>query len=578
MTLAALRAPTGSPPAEATRRRLTPPLVRPAGTAAHLGVRPGLGGAGQLLDLQRLAGNRSVSDALTTTPADQHLQRCGGRACDCTAEERAEKEGAAVQRVATAFQVKGKSPQAGGSPKSIFFDMDSAAIDSTELAKVTALTGTALSTIELKGFASEEETSRSTLIDTRINAVKSELEKVSPSTGTPTLTPNSAAGKGQVDYRSVRRVEILISGAASSVPDCSGGADIDCGPSPNAFEKGHASADGLLGAAITALGSPGADPAKAALNALFGGPGNATLVKDGLTKIKGHMPNMLPKIPLGDTTAGGHRCINSCEGDVLAYNFGTGATARMTVGPKYFSQGDVVEQGLTLIHEGSHGTTGLATEDLAYSWQRLLNFLSVSDALNNADSYTHFVRLIQNPAAVATTRPADSAGALPALRRDAALRSLAFLEQWLVQGRLELRSLYSVVNSAIKNGAWGASDGYYRDNTMAQLAPRFGLTAPPTVPSKDSKERIAGIFDRLFKLRVAITSQGVVFEPGSSPSTWQAGPGQKVTLSDAFFSLSARKQVERLLTMSVDAAAFIDGGQRAGYVGQVKDMSTGYGP
>src|SRR5262249_49372119 len=155
--------------------------------------------------------------------------------------------------------------------------------------------------------------------------------------------------------RNVRRVEILVAGAPSSVPNCSAGADIACGPTPNAFDKGFdAATTTLLPDAISALGSPGAEPAKSAL-ALFGGAANAAKVKAGLKKISDHVPNMSPDIPLNDPAAPGHRCINTCEGDVVAYNSGSGPTARMTVGPQYLSTADPIKQGLILIHEGSHG-------------------------------------------------------------------------------------------------------------------------------------------------------------------------------------------------------------------------------
>jgi hypothetical protein len=374
----------------------------------------------------------------------------------------------------------------------------------------------------------------------------------------------------------MRKVEVLVGGAVSPTPDCSGGADKDCGPSPNPFDVGHAQATSLLSAAIGALGSPTAEPAKSALANLFHGPANAAAVLTGLNAIKAHMPNMSPAIPLHNTTAGGHRCINQCEGDVLAYNQGTGAAARMTVGPRYMASGDPEEQGLILIHEGSHGTSGLATGDHAYRFQRLLPFLSLAEALDNADSFTEFVSQIKHPGAPSTSRPADTFVGLSSSQTTAAARSLAWLEQYLVQGRLEFRTLYSAVHRARKAHAWQADDEWYRDNTMTDAAPLFGLTAPPGVPSAESKTRVAGIYDRLASLRFAVTGGAVNFKLG--PTTkWADGPGSDVTLSAAFFAKSPPQQVNELLPHVVRAASFIDAARRPAFVAIIKKMASRMG-
>lgn len=530
-----------------------------------------------LLRLQRTAGNQAVAGLLAPR-GPVPVQRCGPKACDCPAEE---KEAAAagpapVQRLDPDFEVTGKSPGAGSDPTSIFFDRGSSTIDAAEDAKLAALAGTALSTVNLKGFASEEEPGRPALVGARIAAVETRLTAVSPGTGTPTRTPELSAGVGNANYRGVRRVEILIAGAASAVPSCAGGADIACGPSPNAYDNGHdAAVNTLLPAAITALGSPAASPAREALR-LFGGAANAANVRSALTRILGQFPNMLPAIPLHNATAAGHRCINSCEGDVLAYNQGSGASARMTVGPAYLGMGDPIQQGLVLIHEASHGTTGLTTDDKAYEWQRLLRFLPPSVALQNADSFTRFVELIHNPAAPVAGQT-DTATALPAARRQGALEAMAWLEQWLVQGRLEARSLYSAAHRANASGAWAAGDLWYRNNAMRRVATRFGLTAPPAVPSADDKASIAGILDRLAKLRFAVTGSGRTLVSGPTPSVWAPGPGATVTLSGGFLMLSKRAKVERLLAMLVEAAPFVEAGRRTAYVELIKDMSAGFG-
>jgi hypothetical protein len=548
---------------------VAPPRVPGAAAVRNRG--PG-GVAGDLLRLQRAAGNRAVTAGLVA-------QRCGPRPCECPAEEReaAERaEPAPVQRLDADLEVTGKSGSAATSPRSVFFDRNQSAIDAVEDAKLAALAGTPASSINLKGYASEEETGRPALANARIDAVTARLTALSPGTGSPTKSPDLGSSVGQLNYRGARQVEILVAGAASAVPNCAAGADIACGPSPNAFDKGFdAATTTLLPAAITALSSPGSPPAKDALK-LFGGAAHAADVKNGLGKIAAQFPNLAPAIPLNDHTAAGHRCINSCEGDVLAYNSGSGPAARMTVGPQYLAMADPIEQGLTLIHEASHGATGLMTDDKAYDWQRLLAFLPPAVALQNADSFTHFVRLIHTPGA-ASGAQVDTATALPAAKRQPALEALAWLEQWLVQGRLTVRSLYSAAHHAVTSGAWAADDLFYRDNTMKQVSTRFGMTAPPAVPTLNDKASIAGIFDRLMKLRFAVTGSARTLRPGAAPSTWDAGPGPNITLSTGFFGLSKRGKVERLLVMVVDAAPFVESARKTAYVALVKDMSADFG-
>lgn len=543
-----------------------------------------------ILGLQRLAGNRAVSRALAPLSATSRpaltLQRCGPIPCDCSQEEReqaaAEPTGGevdgvqrlAVQRVNPDFEVRGLSPSAASTPGSIFFELNSSAIPASEDPKLAAFASTPPATLTLRGFSSEEETARPALVNARLAAVEARIQAVvhAPvAPGSPTKVPDLAAGRGRLDYRGVRRVEILATGASSSVPNCATGADIDPGPAPNVFTVGRDMAvNTLLPAAITALDHPNAPNTRAALR-LFGDAAQAPAVKSGLNRILAHFPNMAPHIPLNDPSASGHRVINGCEGDVLAYNSGTGPGARMTVGPQYANQ-TPLERGLTLIHEGSHGTAGLATVDRAYSWQRLIDFLPPAAALANADSYTQFVRLINDPTAPGASQH-DTASALPAARRQRILGAIAWLEQWLVQGRLEVRSLYGASARATASGAWAADDGWYRDNTMRNVAARFALTAPPAIPSADDQASIAGIFDRLWKLRLALTGSSLDLRPGT-PSLWEVGPGTHVTVSPTLLAMARRAQVNTLLDLIVTAATFIEAGRKPAYVSLVRDMAA----
>jgi hypothetical protein len=554
---------------QATRKR------RAAGGGRSVSGPKALGAvADDFLALQRSAGNQAIAAWMARRRAPLTVQPYRCPSCTCSSQH--EDAGVlAVQRLDPDFEVKGLLGSSAGIPGSIFFERNDSTIGAAEDAKLAAFSMVPLSTVTLKGFASEEETGRAALVNARLDAVAARLKAISPGTGDPMKSPDLAASIGQIAYRSVRRVEILVAGAASSVPNCSAGADIACGPAPNAFDNGFdAALNTLLPAAITALGTPGAEPAKSAL-ALFGGGAQAVKTKAGLTKIRSQFANIRPAIPLNDPTAAGHRCINSCEGDVLAYNYGFGPAARMTVGPKYFATADAVRQGLILIHECSHGAPGLTTDDKTYEWQRLLRFTPPAVALQNADSYTRFVELIHHPASPATAQT-DDATALPAANRNTALEAMAWLEQWLVQGRLTVRSLYGGVARATRAGAWDHNDLWYRDNTMKQAASRFGLTAPPAMPTADDQASIAGIFDRLQQLRFALTGGARTFKAGPVDA-WEPGPGPTVTVSAAFLALDKKTMVEKLLAMIVDASPFLESARRPAYVSFVKAISVDFG-
>src|SRR5262249_49236493 len=151
-----------------------------------------------------------------------------------------------------------------------------------------------VSSLMLHGLASEDETLPLAKANLRIAAVESALKAQKPGTGAPVHLPDIGSGRGNVDYRSSRPVEILTSGAASGVNNCDAGADIDCGPTPNPFEKALKIArDELLPRAISALSTPNAAPAKGALK-VFGGVSQAANVRAGLERIKAHLPDVEP--------------------------------------------------------------------------------------------------------------------------------------------------------------------------------------------------------------------------------------------------------------------------------------------
>jgi hypothetical protein len=288
---------------------------------------------------------------------------------------------------------------------------------------------------------------------------------------------------------------------------------------------------------------------------------------------------MKPVIPVGDATAPGHRCINQCEGNVFAYNFGEGPAARMTLGPIFLSSGDVDAQADTLVHEGSHGASGLLTRDRAYRWQRLIRFLDQTAALDNADSYALFIRLIDSPGSVDVGRatPDTHSSDMSDPEKTAADRSLAWLEQWLVQTRLQMRSLYTTIHESIAAGAWTTDSDFYQD-MMTHVAGEFGLTAPPAVPTEADKAAVAAIYDRCAQMRYAVTGTTVDFvKDATGPIDWEPGPGHIVTLTPPFFALSPVAQVQALLEAVVHATPDVSTAMEPHYVAMIRSFSADYG-
>lgn len=536
-------------------------LVRaPAGRSVH---RPPA--VQTILALQRRAGNCAVSDLLAGAAGP--VQRCGAHPCDCPGDEQRHglaEHATAVQRVAADLVIPGKSGRAAADPRSLYFDRGQVAPDGAETAKVTGFAPTlpphqALNqVVSLRGTTSEDEgdqPARTLLAFHRVRAVSDLLTAAVPGRGTPHLDLQPDATVGNLDYRSVRRVEMIVL-PAPPVLDCSQGADIPCPPSvATAMDR----AEVMLATAFNMLTARDSD-AISALDRIFGGgdPARATVLQ-ALTAIRTQLGHARAPIPLRDRNAPGHRCINACEGDVFAYNSGRDTAARLTMGPGFLNAGDVDEQALVLIHELSHAALGLATADRAYRHQRLMAHLAPVDALGNADSYRFFVELCHDPAAApGQNLPVDTYGTpfAPMTGQEArdASRSLAWLEHYLMQVRLEVRSLYTTLHAVMRQGAWQLPAQGAMQNTMAAIAFAFGLTPANQVPRMDDVENVAGIHDRLGALQSLIASTSFAFVRANVPyPRFGLGISSPVLLPAPFFARAPRQQVDDLLIAALQA-------------------------
>jgi hypothetical protein len=138
---------------------------------------------------------------------------------------------------------------------------------------------------------------------------------------------------------------------------------------------------------------------------------------------------------------------------------------------------------------------------------------------------------------------------------------VAWLEKWMTWSYQEVASLYKTINESRPAGAWTSA---YYEATMGFVAPRFGLTVPPALPTMDDQVKVAAIHDRLRTMREVMLGTPITVTKGAADA-WSPGPGSSVTVAASFFGLSARGRLDRLIRLIVAATPGISGGREAHY-------------
>lgn len=500
-----------------------------------------------LLRLQRAAGNRAVGRMI-----------------------------AAVQRISDDLEVRGKYPEAAASSRSLFFRRNDATVDEAEATKLRKEGSRQLPRLELRGYASEDEDAREALVGQRLDAVEWALRSLPDSIGTVNAkmaVPDG--GAGHIDYRKLRRVDILLPEAQAKTKAAvtggpSQGEDVDCG---DGIGDDCELAEMLLKWAIEALTPPLKGTTKNVL-AHVGGVDAATGISAALQKILAHFTYVKRKIPINDPRAGGHRCVGYSMGDAIANNVGIGADARLTLYPNYFKLADD-DRALALIHEASHGTADLVTVDLAYRWQRLLAVIPPERALRNADSLVRVVELV-NESGKPSGAAADRFVSMSDSQRRAAAEAMAWLEQWLTQGSNFVGALYETLQQTIANRAWPSDSGYYQKTVMPSVAKHFGLTVPPTLPSREDAIAVAGIFDRLSVLSKLVRIQHTIRL--GEENAW-ALDSRTMVLTPELVARDIGARLESLLKLSLAAVpkTVVPDRHEAAYAGLLADLSDQFG-
>jgi len=573
-------------------------LARTVTVVSSSGSKPTARRAGSsdlaLLRLQRQAGNAAVARAMAGAPGRTSVQRCGATPpaeCPCRdAEEREAAEpagerdgttggqhqsaGAVVQRAGD-FEISGVQA-APGETTNVYFDRNVGTIPAGEQPKIPAIIAAkgAANPLFLDGYASEDEPAA--LAATRASTVSTALGAATPPhTGTRTTRNVATRGRGRIDYRRMRKVEVQSpTGVTPPPPTAPTSLTRPCG---GALAAARPRAVALLTSAIGALSAPLTPAVTSLLRDLFGGPTGppaAGTIQANLSALKHHIDVEIgPPGTVACHTLLDGRCNNP------AYNVGVGAGAVMTLCPGFLDNPGAVEaNAATLIHEAGHGTTGLATVDLAYGHTRLVRALTTAQALTNTDSYVLLVRNIA--AGLAGTAPVpigvagDVRAGMTAAEDQTATIALAHAEKWLTQSYQDLLSLYTTVHASRAAGAWTGPTAGYDQETMRRLAPHFGLTSPGAgpvfaLPTATDQRRLAAIHDRFLAMRSVMWGRPVTMTKAAGPGseTWAPGPGATVTLRTPFFTLpSTILQIHRLIELLAGAHPDISGALRPHYV------------
>jgi uncharacterized protein DUF4157/lysine-specific metallo-endopeptidase family protein len=545
-----------------------------AGTALeHQANSAALGAVGAIHGIVR----RGVHPLFHAMPQAPSLQRC-----------KKSPPGPATSE----FFVTGHEDTAATNTRNIFFERMDSAIPADQAPKIPAIITVvpAATPLFLDAYTSEDEPAP--LADARATTVDAAFAAgLHPHTGPRTKRNQSALGVGRIDYRNVRKVEVQASTGPPPAPTAPSTLTRPCG---TAFAPAKARAVDFLNRAIAKLTPPIGAPTMAHLVNLFGGtvPGppaaaNATAaaptVLGNLTRIRDHI-----SIEMGPPgTVECHTLLDGTCKDSPAYNVGHGPSAVMTLCPDFLDSPVAVdENAATLIHEGSHGTAGLAIVDVAYGHTRMIQALSTGDAERNTDSYRLLVQLIASDLGLIAAPTIGVAGDVrsipdPIENRQAAI-ALAHLEKWLTQAYQDMSDVYASVTSG-----WASTTAAFDAATMHRIAPLFGLTDPGTTapfspPTTDDRLKAAGIYDRFLTMRSVMWSSPITMtKVPAGVDAWAAGPGASVNLTSAFFALpNDLARVRRLLELIVAAHPGISAALRPKYVDAADEIRRhrGLGP
>jgi hypothetical protein len=469
-----------------------------------------------------------------------------------------------VQRDANDFRVRGRySPSAGRLANWAFFEWAGHNLGSHQ-ARVEAFAGTVTNPVTLYGYASEEGsgTYNDSLVDRRMNEVESVL--LGRGVVVTAKHRRTAASAELIDYRRWRAVE-MVEGAGSSIPDCTiAGADrisftpAEAGTFTTIREDAKDKIDSALGDLAAA---PPTAATIAHVTRLFGAGASLPAIHANLTKIRTELLAITPS-----RRQKGTECNSTCRAGAIAYY--SRSRADYTFCERWFNMSSSNNQARNLIHEAAHGTPTLHTIDYSYRWERMIEHLGdlePASALDNSDSYSLLVMLLNGVSSVGGFPPPPDvfAGSMTSTQVDKTRRAIMYMQNWVTASSGRTRYLFRVLHARV-GLPWPAS-GSGRD-TMAATQPLFGLTPLWRAPRNRDAWKVAAIFDRYQTMKTRLKSPLEISESTTGSTTWEAGPGTKVTVHPTFYGRSLKSRIKLLLRRLVAVVPYVSRALVGAYV------------
>ena len=442
--------------------------------------------------------------------------------------QRVQRAPAPTTAAGSDFDVVGKSSDTATDLSRIHFDKNSDVVDSDEETKLKTFNSGELT---LRAFQSEEETVG--LAAKRAANVKSAL--TSPGIGHPDpakIHETVVGPTSQVDYRAARVVEIVRAGAKATKGKCPTSpkladmavACVNVGRSAP-YRAALASARSAIAKSREMLKTDAGKgtPTAATLDIVkkkFAKSSNADKVR---TKL-GEIDSFLAKI------AAITECHNECDSDCNSPAYWDPGRKIMVLCPDFDSFTTPGQAGLVM-HEATHGTPTIQSDDLGYSSDRIIDFLDEAHAFKNTDSYTTLVRDLTGTAGFIDPVPADALsgfttrtiGGVVVQEQDLVKKAEALAEKWCIWVYQDLEFLYGGIRAAISaSGGPKPLDGYFKE-VMKGLHTNFGLTDETLPPTMADQQAVAGLQDKYQRFGIKVFGPPLTVKPTPGTDTaWGA--------------------------------------------------------
>ncbi|MDY0745288.1 DUF4157 domain-containing protein [Paucibacter sp. R3-3] len=503
-----------------------------------------------------------------------------------------------VRRAPFDYEIDDLPVGAAADTSTIYFDRDSVTLSPGEKAKIAGLVTPPGQDLTLHAYSSEEPSmiGRIFQANMRLASVDAALAAAGH-TGKRTLVPHPDDGLGNLDYRSMRTVQVFPTpvGMPAAPPQANAcqaaGAEIATGAEKtkceNAFKVAFPIAKAIVDKAEKDVVTTPTAAANALVAQFFAGVARPD-VDATVSALAAQVRNL----------QAAHECHTVCDGGCKrpAFNDGHGlapppAGALMKICPDWVSA-PLDFQVDILIHESSHGTPAGDIVDVAYHNTRLVPFLLPADAKRNTDSYVILMRLVHKagsigvgPVAADTLKGMTAVGA--GSDTEQTQRAVAWLESWLNYGDFDTSVLYATLQASLLAGHWDNSGtNEFNIETQHRLALAFPgdftdpgpdraprTTPPAPMATSLDKERVAALHDRFAELYRAVNQRPITVTRGPAGAVEKRDNTVShpyllptVTVSPAFFALGKVDQVKRLFGLMVHGRYDISAPFEAKYV------------